>query len=125
MFASKALSLISLLAASTSLVNANGCYSHGPTFSDIGGNVDATVERFCRDFIPRTLAPRQTVSTCYGFGDLYGLEMLVQNLEGVAKGLSYEECYQSFEIERTACSHGSEQVHGSFWYRIDPNDGSC
>jgi hypothetical protein len=45
--------------------------------------------------------------------------------KGSQKTMTYDICKNAFEKESGACQHGSEQVHDDFWFRIDPNAGSC
>lgn len=121
--------ILGLLAAAGTTVSALGCYSNGPTFSDMrGGSVDGAISHFCNNFVPRNFGGSQTVSHCYPFPEDNSadqVQMVIKNNQGGSQGISYDECYQSFEIERGACTHGSEQNHGGFWYRIDPNNGKC
>jgi hypothetical protein len=39
--------------------------------------------------------------------------------------LTFDICYNALKTEAGACSHGSEQVHDGFWFRIDPNPDTC
>ncbi|SPO06384.1 uncharacterized protein DNG_09073 [Cephalotrichum gorgonifer] len=39
--------------------------------------------------------------------------------------ITYEQCSEAFNIERSGCQSGSEQNHHGFWFRIDPNSGAC
>jgi hypothetical protein len=42
-----------------------------------------------------------------------------------SRTLTFETCREAFETELAGCEHGSEQNHGGFWFRIDPNPGKC
>lgn len=130
MFVSNTLSLLSLLAVSAPLANALGCYSGGPTFSDLsGGSVDGAIQHFCRTYKPANFAPGQIITHCYPFPENNSrdrVQMELKNNDGNSQqGLSYDDCVHNFSVERGACAHGSEQNHGSFFYRIDPNNGKC
>lgn len=39
--------------------------------------------------------------------------------------LTYDACVKAFEKELGGCSTGSEQNHDGFFYKIDPNAGTC
>ena len=39
--------------------------------------------------------------------------------------IGFQACSDALNTELGGCDSGSEQVHGSFWYRIDPNWGAC
>jgi hypothetical protein len=39
--------------------------------------------------------------------------------------MTYDVCMAALNAEASACSLGSEQTHGGFRYKIDPNEGSC
>lgn len=39
--------------------------------------------------------------------------------------ITWGACNAALNTELGGCSTGSEQSHDGFWYRIDPNDGSC
>lgn len=121
--------ILGLLAGAGTTVNALGCYSNGPTFSNMrGGSVDGAISHFCTNYVPRNFNSGQTISHCYPFPEINSgdkVEMVIKNNQGGSQGMSYDECYHSFQIECGACFHGSEQNHGGFWYRIDPNNGKC
>ena len=39
--------------------------------------------------------------------------------------IDFQACSDALNTELGGCDSGSEQIHGSFWYRIDPNQGAC
>ncbi|KAK8065249.1 hypothetical protein PG997_011996 [Apiospora hydei] len=81
MFIPKVKLVQAILAFTSTLVAANGCYSHGPTFSDlIGGNVDGDIDDFCNN---------------YRGGNR--LQMSLENNEGSTQDLSYEDCTRFLE----------------------------
>ena len=114
---------LGLLATS---VSALGCYSRGPTYGDLtGGSVDGAIDYFCQNRAAAAgeLPNGATVSDCYPF-DGRRLEIQLRN-EGGSQSISVDDCASALYIEVGGCDHGSEQKHGDFWYRIDPNDGPC
>ncbi|KAK6860943.1 hypothetical protein PG995_004579 [Apiospora arundinis] len=116
-----------ILAFTATLVTANGCYSKGPTFSDLlGGSVDGAITDFCNNYRGSATGPNAEVTHCYPFTQSGNrLQMSLKNNQGNEQDISYDDCTKYFGVERSACSHGSEQDHGSFHYYIDPNDGNC
>ena len=39
--------------------------------------------------------------------------------------IDFQACSDALNTELGGCDSGSEQSHGGFWYRIDPNEGKC
>ncbi|CAJ2507242.1 Uu.00g084280.m01.CDS01 [Anthostomella pinea] len=110
---SNVLSLIAALASSGGLVqvNALGCYSHGPTFSDLGPlDVDSSINNFCNSDKPGTFTFHQAVTHCYSASSsCKRMEVTLTNRNGNDVSLSAADCNHYFGTERSACSHGSEQ----------------
>ncbi|KAH8882009.1 hypothetical protein GQ53DRAFT_772900 [Thozetella sp. PMI_491] len=141
----KAASLMAFLATSASFVSAE-CYGSGDVFWDLyvnGGTVDDAIKDFCTNIVPRTYQANQKVTHCYNYdksqrtGQFYRMNMELTNVDANnPQFLSYEGCYRGFQVERTACQHGSQIVKKSrdggdsadtatFYYYIDPNEGQC
>ncbi|KAK7967848.1 uncharacterized protein PG986_002125 [Apiospora aurea] len=127
MFIPKVKLVQAILAFTTTLVAANGCYDGGLVFSDlIGGSVDGDINDFSNKYRGSASPPNAVVTHCYPFPQSGNrLQMSLQNNQGSSQDLRYEDCTRYFGVERTACKHGSEQDHGSFHYYIYPNDGNC
>ena len=47
------------------------------------------------------------------------------HVNGVGSTLLSSDCDAALTIEINACEHGSEQDHGRFHYKADPNLGKC
>lgn len=45
--------------------------------------------------------------------------------EGETRTISFSACEDAMRTEKGGCMYGGENTHGSFWYKIDPNPGSC
>jgi hypothetical protein len=129
MIASQAFTFIALLAASASTVNAKGCYSGGPKFSDMkGGDVDGAIEFFCNVVKPDGMQGWSAISRCFAFPqDNSGghIWMAIKNPTSQKLAFSSSDCIAAFKREKNACEHGSEQWALSNYIYIDPNDGKC
>ena len=126
MYAKSSLAL-GLLATAATSVSALGCYSRGPTFGELtGGSVQGAIEYFCKNRAAAAgeLATGARLRDCYPFDGPRRIEIELEN-DGAAQGISEAACTEALNIEVGGCEHGSEQKHGDFWFRIDPNDGSC
>ncbi len=125
MMAPSALSLV-LGVVAAAAVDALGCYSRGPTFSDLrGGSIDGAVEYFCRNQASAAaIGGSVTVSDCYPFGG-QSLDIQIRNFDTGEHAAAEQECLDSLRTELRACGHGSGQDHGVFWYRIAPWPWKC
>ena len=127
MYTTKLTLAFGLLTSAATSVSALGCYSRGPTFGELtGGSVSGAVEYFCKN---RAAAAGEIPSgagirDCYPFDGPRRIEIELRN-EGGSQGLSESACADALMTEVGGCDNGSEQKHGDFWYRIDPNDGPC
>ena len=126
MYAKSSLAL-GLLATAATSVSALGCYSRGPTFGELtGGSVQGAIEYFCKNRAAAAgeIGSGETLGDCYPFDGPRRIDIVLRN-EGAVQGISEEACIEALDIEVGGCDHGSEQTHGDFWFRIDPNDGPC
>ncbi|KAH7372188.1 hypothetical protein BKA64DRAFT_649389 [Cadophora sp. MPI-SDFR-AT-0126] len=53
------------------------------------------------------------------------IDWAIRNTSGGEKVMTWQMCNDAFNTEVDGCKQGSEQTHGDFWYRIDPNNGGC
>ncbi|KAM5350205.1 hypothetical protein ACJ41O_006710 [Fusarium nematophilum] len=59
-------------------------------------------------------------------GGFHHIEWAIEVRDGQTEhAITYEQCSEAFNIERSACRFGSEQNHHGFWFRIDPEGGAC
>lgn len=119
-----ALGISAVLIASP--VNANGCYSSGETFSQVATHDDifSAMNDACNGFAG-TFLPGQQKTSCSAFPGGDRVDWGVTNIEGSSQALDASDCISAMTIEINACSQGSQQDHGSFNYKDDPNSGSC
>lgn len=129
---------IGLLSAALSTAHALGCYSRGPTWNDWNKDdqnpgLDSIADRICAR-VASTNADRPYIDyqaggaeiACFGSWFFkYSIAIVVRNNRQAPLRLTFDECLTAVKTEMGGCSHGSEQNHAGFWYRLDPNDGIC
>ncbi|KAB5511727.1 hypothetical protein GE09DRAFT_1232319 [Coniochaeta sp. 2T2.1] len=127
-FLTNPLALLSLLAATSSVVEA--CYGSGIDWTSLqGGDVDGAIRHFCSNYATKTYSPRETVYHCYPFpennsGDR--LEISVHNNDsGGARGVIENECLWNLRHIKDSCTKGGDGPFGYFQYNFDPNSGRC
>ncbi|KAI1245949.1 hypothetical protein MGN70_012844 [Eutypa lata] len=116
-----------------------GCYSGGLPFNELhGDSADDLHEEVVRDInttcslVDGTLLePVQEWSYCSEWatqdGGVNSIQWVVANTGHGAddRTIYWAECNAAFNTELGGCSTGSEQIHGDWWYRIDPQSGPC
>ncbi|KAF9458543.1 hypothetical protein BDZ94DRAFT_83679 [Collybia nuda] len=119
------LAAIALLGLTTS-VNALGCYGSGLVYGDVSNNagVIAGARNAACGFFAGSYPQGGVKDYCYTVGS-NRINFEVRNNAGTTQSLSQSDCVAAMTIEMNACSHGSEQNHGSFYYYNDPNAGAC
>ncbi|CAI7618990.1 unnamed protein product [Penicillium glandicola] len=107
-------------------VSANGCYSGGESWSDVGTNTEIfdAMDSVCDGFAG-TFSSGEAKSVCSSFSSGNRVNWAVTNNQGNSQTLIASDCIAAMTIEINACSHGSLQQHGDFLYQDDPNAGSC
>ncbi|EME82887.1 uncharacterized protein MYCFIDRAFT_211186 [Pseudocercospora fijiensis CIRAD86] len=117
--------ILAALASHPALVAANGCYSGGETWGQVAdaGTIAAARETFCNNNAG-DFAADQTKSSCANFDSGNSINWSV-HINGVGTTLLSSDCVAALTIEINACEHGSEQDHGRFHYKADPNAGKC
>jgi hypothetical protein len=122
-----AVAITVLLAAKPT--HALGCYTSGLTFGQVSSSHNLIAEarqRACRKFGGKTYPQGGHDSLCVPFTATGNrIDFYVRNNAGTTQFLSYNDCVAALTIEMNACSRGSEQNHGQFFYRDDPNAGHC
>ncbi len=133
----KMLSLIGSLAVLLPAVSALptspelGCYSRGPTWDDFakldGTTADTLPSDVCSYLSDLPVKAGNQFNVCLQWPDHNNLhvDVTLRNIGSGTNILSYVQCLLDVATEINGCSHGSEQNHGNFWYKLDPNDGSC
>lgn len=53
------------------------------------------------------------------------IDWAIKNTSDGDRVMTWEICSAAFNTEVDGCKQGSEQTHGDFWYRIDPNSNGC
>ncbi|KAI9733530.1 MAG: hypothetical protein M1834_009097 [Cirrosporium novae-zelandiae] len=107
-------------------VQANGCYTSGLTWSDVGisDSLSAYAKKACNSF-KGSFHAKQSKRKCYNTENGDRVNFVVKNRKGVRNSLTEQDCHKNMLKEMKACDMGSEQDHGEFFYRDDPNGGKC
>ena len=88
------------------------------------------INRFCLGAQGVVLKPTEKFSDCSEWAKSSGgtnrIEWYILNIGGGAddRAATWEECNAALNRELGGCSSGSEQKHGEFRYRIDPQKGA-
>jgi len=53
------------------------------------------------------------------------IDWAIKNEGSADTTINFQACKDALSTEIGGCDSGSEQSHGGFWYRIDPNKGTC
>lgn len=53
------------------------------------------------------------------------IDWAIKNEGSADATIDFQKCSDALNTEVGGCDSGSEQSHDEFWYRIDPNEGSC
>jgi hypothetical protein len=53
------------------------------------------------------------------------IDWAIKNEGSTDATIDFQACSDALNTEIAGCDSGSEQSHGGFWYRIDPNEGKC
>ncbi|KAE9375916.1 hypothetical protein N431DRAFT_454510 [Stipitochalara longipes BDJ] len=107
-----------------------GCYTNGPTFDDLFAGTTFNNVNLANLIggIATGAWPGDEIKTwCFTFaGDSeYHVNIVVENNSAFWQNLNENDAFDAALTEINACDHGSEQNHGDFYYRIDPNNGAC
>lgn len=107
-----------------------GCYSGGPTFGDYITQNGGTVDEICgqiAQLVARTYSAGETWNACLedqSSSIHIDVSVFCRNWF-FSEYFKYENAKSACLTEANACDHGSEQNHDDFWYKIDPNGGTC
>ena len=127
--ASSFLSVVATVLLSVESAHALGCYTTGLRYGDVSSNNNSIAQarqRACQRFGGKTYSQGGGDSLCVSFPATRNrINFNIRNNAGTARYLSYSDCIAALTIEMNACSRGSEQNHGNFFYRNDPNAGLC
>lgn len=118
--------IVALAAAKSA--NALGCFSGGLTYGDVSANNNdiANARTNACNNLQGSYAQGGSRDFCANFPATGNrINFSVKNNAGTTQTLSASDCAAALTIEMNACSHGSNQNHGSFNYEDDPNAGSC
>ncbi|KXT01940.1 hypothetical protein AC578_2561 [Pseudocercospora eumusae] len=122
----KPAAILTALASYSALVAANGCFSGGDTWGQVADadTIATARETFCRDSAGNFAADQTKTACVDNFASGNSINWSV-HVNGVGATLLSSDCDAALTIEINACEHGSEQDHGRFHYKADPNSGKC
>jgi hypothetical protein len=116
-----------ILTTTLPFASANGCFSGGETYNQVGSHSDIVHARHVAcNKMSGSFNANQLKIHCASFSKSGNrINFSVKNNLDNSAHLTQNECLAAFTIEMNACDHGSEQDHGSFHYKDDPNAGKC
>ncbi|KAF7192465.1 hypothetical protein HII31_06205 [Pseudocercospora fuligena] len=118
----KSAAILATLASQSALVAANGCFTGGYTWGQVADadTIATARETFCNNSAG-IFAADQTKTACADNFDSGNSINWSVHVNGVGTTLLSSDCDAALTIDFNACEHGSEQDHGSFHYKADPN----
>ncbi|KAJ6259121.1 hypothetical protein Dda_6018 [Drechslerella dactyloides] len=110
----------------SALQKRDGCYGSGLYYADITSNSDelARVREDACHYFAGSYPGNGERKWCKQY-DGKKINMSIKNWAKRVEALTFDECKAGFTIEMNACSRGSYQRHGNFYYDNDPNAGNC
>ncbi|KAK0634453.1 hypothetical protein B0T17DRAFT_502111 [Bombardia bombarda] len=107
-----------------------GCYRYGKTwqqFDKADGNpgLVSICQEICAAYTWKDFEPGETRAYCLNAANYQlRVDTVIRNL--IAAEVSCTPfCLNACLTEAFGCSHGSEQNHNNFYFRLDPNGGAC
>ncbi|KEZ40059.1 hypothetical protein SAPIO_CDS9065 [Scedosporium apiospermum] len=118
------ITLVAILAPVLGTVHA-GCYSGGESWGSEKGKATSAAVQVCDTTVAGDFTGGQLKSACRQLTDTKRVEFVVQWKGSGNAFISDDECVLRLTNEIGGCSNGGESDIGQWFFRSDPNAGTC
>ncbi|KAM7212190.1 hypothetical protein V8F06_012442 [Rhypophila decipiens] len=83
----------------------------------------------CTLLLSGTYGPESTYNgqkaACVNTGDGNKIDFVIRHIEDGNRDLAWAECYDGLQKEVGGCAKGGQSDYANWYYKADPNEGTC
>ncbi|KAI9374022.1 hypothetical protein BJX61DRAFT_500261 [Aspergillus egyptiacus] len=114
-----------LAAATPTDLNKRGCYGGGEKFGDKRGAALQYAGQWCNGAGSGGFHAGQTKHACYEHDNGNRVEFWLQRRASTGTSLGKDSCNAYLQSQINGCDRGGSGEGDGWYYRVDPNRGSC